>query len=123
MSDKIQGTRLIGLRRFSTLTQKADLKVELEQSMRKNRELAETNRQNMKEYTKLKAQYEKAMSKSTIASSYGKTSVAANVGLQQAQPMYASVPKQVPAAGLAQTGNSRIGVCLGTHAARKYSAD
>lgn len=77
-----------------------DLKGELEQTMRKNRELAETKRQNLKEYTKLKLQYENVMSKSTIATSYGKTTSG-----QIGQPMFEA--PQRPQTGL---GNSRIGV-------------
>jgi hypothetical protein len=78
--------------------------------MRKNRELAETNRESMKQYTKLKIQYEKTMTKSTIANSYAKTgSVATSIG-QPGQTMYNGTQKQAPQVVLANGNNSRIGV-------------
>lgn len=89
----------------------SDLKVELEQSTRKNRELAETNRQNMKEYTKLKMQYEKVMSKTTIGASYAKANGLGNAAMPQGQSLYDGGVRQVVHAG-ANGGNSRIGVRL-----------
>lgn len=78
--------------------------------MRKNRELAETNRESMKQYTKLKMQYEKAMSKSTIASTFAKPSVVTNTVAQPGQAMYNVGQKSTHAAGFNNGGNSRIGV-------------
>lgn len=60
----------------------------------------------MKEYTKLKLQYEKAMSKSTIAASYGKPSGLNNAGGPQVEPLYESGLRQQPIGHV----NSRIGV-------------
>lgn len=114
MSDKIQGK--LNKARDSYKNQLdsdrfLDLKMELEQSTRKNRELAETNRQNMKEYTKLKMQYEKVMSKSTIAASYGKANGIGNAAMLQGQGLYDGGMRQAVLAG-ANGGNSRIGVSL-----------
>lgn len=78
--------------------------------MRKNRELAETNRESMKQYTKLKNQYEKTMTKSTIANSYVKTGIAANAAAQPGQTLFNVTQKQAPQGVFASGNNSRIGV-------------
>jgi hypothetical protein len=91
-----------------------ELKEELEQSTRKNRELSETNRQSMKEYTKLKMQYEKVMSKSTIANSYNKagitgssTTVPSTTYVQQQQTYLGGHQQQY---GAPVAGNGRTAV-------------
>lgn len=78
--------------------------------MRKNRELAETNKESMKQYTKLKLQYEKVMSKSTIASTFAKPSVLTEIVAQPPQTMYSAGQRPTRPAGLNSGSNSRIGV-------------
>lgn len=88
------------------------LKEELDQVMRKNRELAESNRQHMKEYAKLKMQYEKVMSKSTLGSAFVKTGAATTIENSKGGP--AQYPQIIHNAGLYpamnQAGPNRIAV-------------
>lgn len=88
----------------------ADLKVELDQCMRKNRELAESNRESMKQYTKLKMQYEKVMSKSTFASAFAKPQLATETVPLPAQVMYTVSQKPAHTTGTVHGVNNRIGV-------------